>query len=115
MRQRASGVFRLSLSFSAIFIRFGNAKSSEEEVFAARRVAARGAAGAGGVLSLFHRIPPYPRAFGVRAKDDGAIGILSITDTHTDKNGFNHVEGSKTARVAALAFFFPNPQFSPIL
>ena len=51
---------------------------------------------------------PYPRAFGVRAKYDGAIGILSITDTHTDKNGFNHVEGSKTARVAPLAFFFPN-------
>ena len=37
----ASGVFRLSLSFLAILIRFGNAKSSEEEVFAARRVAAR--------------------------------------------------------------------------
>ena len=66
------------------------------------------APGAGGVLSLFPRIPPYPRAFGVRARDGGAFGILSITDTHTDKNGLGHVEGSKTSRAAALELFFPN-------
>ena len=65
------------------------------------------AAGAGGVLSLRHRRVFSALACGVRAKDGGAIGILSITHTHTDKNGFNHVEGSKTARVAALAFFSP--------
>ena len=65
------------------------------------------AAARGGVLSLRHRRVFSALACGVRAKDDGAIGILSITDRHTHKNGFNHVEGSKTARVAALAFFSP--------
>ena len=57
---------------------------------------------------MFPRIPPYLRAFGVRARDGGAIGILSITDRHTDKNGLGHVEGSKTSRAAALELFFPN-------
>ena len=65
------------------------------------------AAGAGGVLSLRHRRGTHPRAFGVRAKDGGAIGILSITHKHTKKNGLGHVEGSKTARAAALEFFSP--------
>ena len=65
------------------------------------------AAARGGVLSLCHRMVFSALACGVRAKDDGAIGILSITHRHTNKIGFNHVEGSKTARVAALAFFSP--------
>ena len=46
-------------------------------------------------------------AFGVRARDGGAIGILSITHTQTNKNGLGHVEGSKTSRAAALKFFSP--------
>ena len=66
------------------------------------------APGAGGVLSLFPRTRFGLLAFGVRARDGGAIGILSITNTHTNKNGLGHVEGSKTSRAAALEVFFPN-------
>ena len=40
-------------------------------------------AGAGGVLSLRHRMVFSALACGVRAKDDGAIGIMSITHIHT--------------------------------
>ena len=65
------------------------------------------APGAGGVLSLRHRRRFGLLAFGVRARDGGAIGILSTTDRHTDKNGLGHVEGSKTSRAAALEVFFP--------
>ena len=41
------------------------------------------APGAGGVLKLRHRMGLKALAFGVRARDGGAIGILSITDTQT--------------------------------
>ena len=41
------------------------------------------ASGAGGVLSLFPRILFGLLAFGVRARDGGASGILSITDRQT--------------------------------
>ena len=66
------------------------------------------AAARGGVLSLFPRRRFGLLAFGVRARDGGAIGILSITHKQTDKNGLGHVEGSKTSRAAALEVFFPN-------
>ena len=46
-------------------------------------------------------------AFGVRARDGGAIGILSITNTHTDKNGLGHVEGSKLPEALRWKFFSP--------
>ena len=41
------------------------------------------APGAGGVLSLFPRRRFGLLAFGVRARDGGAIGILSITHRQT--------------------------------
>ena len=57
---------------------------------------------------MWHRRRLAALAFGVRARDGGAIGILSITDRQTDKNGLGHVEGSKTSRAAALEVVFPN-------